>query len=1204
MQQTGSYLQLVSFEGERVSLNFEGAKRTFADERYHGRKITLASVIGPSRSGKSFLVAYLTSNGRIQGNFSIQGNFRSGFARYTEGIQIYDIPMELPDGTLVFFLDTQGTFDLETSQIVSDWIMTFSLLISGLQIINLRINIDGDNLRTVYRAVEAANAMKENATGKKLLFLIRDSARPGMDPESFLKELWEKGSKSEELSAAQRSLKQRYEIECVLAPAPQEHIMRCSGSLVVLESVDGPFTQKLASVKAYLMKHAQEATSMRRIDWGYWEEIAAFLNNSLPVYSSRAEVAQQTQLSTVIDNACASVDLNFTGATLKSLESRMQQYKSIMERNIRNKRLETLEAEAIQQGNELLEKEYQKKLQTLKEAQALADTEANRRKRLQQAHVDIGRLHRFDDAVGFMHGLDKYTDGDSVLEKQINSTLEKRLTLLLKPFLSETVKQQCWSYQGIIISADDEMIEEYASDPTILVEEAMADFRKTFDEVKPSVAVDEVTEIAVMSNTQKELMCAIEAAIRERQQKNKKAKTTAKTITIPTSSPVAADPEPEFNLVKRTPIEIYSSEEAQLKRNQTEEIRAPGEGAPQVAKRARQEDPLISISKPDKLKVGRGTPEIPSDPVQKDNCDEIRSKLSSAVESIIDAPAMIEQPSEKTDEWQLLSIRQPLLFPAAGGDVVKTRDGLLAQRCEKTVMDIQSASQEVLPQYPTEKEQSSYWKTQNPSEVVEKSDAEDWTLLNGATTEKDLDFGNLNEKSEVVKPILSSLPQGCSEIRRVPARVDPPPHTGSGLSQSLKSTDFGIKLIPETSDSMANAGPNHSNAQMVPQVSSDFEFVDWGNHEPGKIKLTDPKTRKTNYEDTEIAALGLNPLCGNGRPHRPQQGYKDTERMATNSDHPQGLHGVTEDLLRQKELESHAALKVQLQKCQDEAKRARVIDDEMQEFCALRKRCIERFHDDRSLLWPLRCEQLRLDLCKAVDAPSVNGFFYPSELEELKWKEACSTYKAATGREDLDQPVKISSLHKRPADSLDSLSAETLKKILDRYSRCSEKVHKALNAMNNADKCRKALQSQIQGFTDDCRKNTLPFLEEYSFLRHFELHCQVPFQKKFRDEDLYLIAKYPKQWPLLFTMECIDGYKNFFFDTLKGYADDQPVFWNDLQAITLEEWLEKAKQLGEVKPYTKHLKQGEESPYTKAMIRYIERGNNQPIDESEWVIDI
>ncbi|CAJ0569620.1 unnamed protein product, partial [Mesorhabditis spiculigera] len=59
---------------------------------------------------------------------------------------------------LIFYIDTQGTFDLETERSTSLWIAGFSFLLADIQIVNLRSNIGGDNLHDIHTFTEVAAA--------------------------------------------------------------------------------------------------------------------------------------------------------------------------------------------------------------------------------------------------------------------------------------------------------------------------------------------------------------------------------------------------------------------------------------------------------------------------------------------------------------------------------------------------------------------------------------------------------------------------------------------------------------------------------------------------------------------------------------------------------------------------------------------------------------------------------------------------------------------------------------------------------------------------------------------------------------------------------------------------------------------------------------------------------------------------------------
>ncbi|CAJ0925991.1 unnamed protein product, partial [Mesorhabditis belari] len=81
---------LVTFKNHRIQFNEIIARETFANEKFSDKKITLVSVMGPSRSGKSFLMSILT--GGRQGN-TVRGAFKTGYERCTEGILVFTQPM-------------------------------------------------------------------------------------------------------------------------------------------------------------------------------------------------------------------------------------------------------------------------------------------------------------------------------------------------------------------------------------------------------------------------------------------------------------------------------------------------------------------------------------------------------------------------------------------------------------------------------------------------------------------------------------------------------------------------------------------------------------------------------------------------------------------------------------------------------------------------------------------------------------------------------------------------------------------------------------------------------------------------------------------------------------------------------------------------------------------------------------------------------
>ncbi|CAJ0580184.1 unnamed protein product, partial [Mesorhabditis spiculigera] len=173
-------LVLVSFPDGKIEFHEDVAKRTFASPAYRGKKISLVSVMGPSRSGKSFFIS-LMINGLQAGpghRKVVSGFFKSGYERHTEGILIFEKPAFAgsDENHLIFYIDTQGTFDLETERSTSLWIAGFSFLLADIQIVNLRSNIGGDNLHDIHTFTEVAAACNTNSLAKKIVsFLEKDA---------------------------------------------------------------------------------------------------------------------------------------------------------------------------------------------------------------------------------------------------------------------------------------------------------------------------------------------------------------------------------------------------------------------------------------------------------------------------------------------------------------------------------------------------------------------------------------------------------------------------------------------------------------------------------------------------------------------------------------------------------------------------------------------------------------------------------------------------------------------------------------------------------------------------------------------------------------------------------------------------------------------------------------------------------------------
>lgn len=145
-----------------------------------GMKVSVVSVVGNFRTGKSFLLTFMlrflrnrhcegndwqTAEGEclLEGNQNagIEGNgeggahhsfeWRGGHERMTTGIWMYSEPFihESVNGEkiAVLIVDTQGLFDNETTMLLTSCIFGLSTLMSSHQIYNVKERIAEDNLQ-------------------------------------------------------------------------------------------------------------------------------------------------------------------------------------------------------------------------------------------------------------------------------------------------------------------------------------------------------------------------------------------------------------------------------------------------------------------------------------------------------------------------------------------------------------------------------------------------------------------------------------------------------------------------------------------------------------------------------------------------------------------------------------------------------------------------------------------------------------------------------------------------------------------------------------------------------------------------------------------------------------------------------------------------------------------------------------------------
>lgn len=142
------------------------------------------SIIGSFRTGKSFLLSKFINYLTKKENYGFEWSY--GSSPHTKGIWMWSspIPVKLENGKeiCVLLMDTQGTFDSETSQKECATIFSLSALMSSVQIYNIKNNIERThleylNLFAQYKQI-AENMLCKQFRFEQLSFLVRDWQYP------------------------------------------------------------------------------------------------------------------------------------------------------------------------------------------------------------------------------------------------------------------------------------------------------------------------------------------------------------------------------------------------------------------------------------------------------------------------------------------------------------------------------------------------------------------------------------------------------------------------------------------------------------------------------------------------------------------------------------------------------------------------------------------------------------------------------------------------------------------------------------------------------------------------------------------------------------------------------------------------------------------------------------------------------------------
>ncbi|KAF4530361.1 hypothetical protein B566_EDAN018451, partial [Ephemera danica] len=151
--------------------------------------------------------------------------------RDTTGILMWSKPFLINDDTAVLLMDTQGSFDSQTSMEENTFIFSLSTMVSSVQIYNLHERIQMDDLQNLQYFLEFGRLMHDDCHAKcfqKLVLLVRDwmfsdTLEYGYFGGHELLTQWFQGRAGQGMAEMIQTCYEQ--VKCCLLPHPGEAVM-------------------------------------------------------------------------------------------------------------------------------------------------------------------------------------------------------------------------------------------------------------------------------------------------------------------------------------------------------------------------------------------------------------------------------------------------------------------------------------------------------------------------------------------------------------------------------------------------------------------------------------------------------------------------------------------------------------------------------------------------------------------------------------------------------------------------------------------------------------------------------------------------------------------------------------------------------------------------------------------------------------------
>uniref|UniRef100_A0A0K0DKH0 GB1/RHD3-type G domain-containing protein n=1 Tax=Angiostrongylus cantonensis TaxID=6313 RepID=A0A0K0DKH0_ANGCA len=245
-------------------LNVPALEKILLHPKVADKKVAVIGVAGAYRMGKSFLLNFFLRYLQWRADESADSlkgfSWRGGSKRDTNGILIWSEPFIMRDKNgeeiAVILMDTQGTFDSQSTVKDCATIFALSTMVSSMQIYNILHNIQEDHLQHLQMFTEYGRLALEDNESKpfqSLQFLVRDWSFPYeaefgyQGGQRILDERLQLSTKQHpELQQLRQHIRSCFEnISCFLMPYPGIKVATNPDFNGSLADIDPEFQQQL-----------------------------------------------------------------------------------------------------------------------------------------------------------------------------------------------------------------------------------------------------------------------------------------------------------------------------------------------------------------------------------------------------------------------------------------------------------------------------------------------------------------------------------------------------------------------------------------------------------------------------------------------------------------------------------------------------------------------------------------------------------------------------------------------------------------------------------------------------------------------------------------------------------------------------------------------------------------------------------------------